>query len=133
MKLVLRISIIAGILTFAAAAWAQTGTMLVNIDRDFIAAGKLLPAGKYKVFPSSTGTLVLRSEETRNSVFLVTGVRNPPVFADESGVKLTLSGEMYYLSEVKTDLGAYSLVIPRTMTHTAKTMDHTGIIASGSN
>jgi hypothetical protein len=133
MKFVLRVTIIAGILTLAAAAWAQTGTMSVNIDRDFIAAGKLLPAGKYKVFPSSVGTLVLRNEETGNSVFLVTGVRTPAVMADQSAVKLTLSGEMYYLSEVKTDLGVYSLVVPRAVTHTAKTMDHTGITASGSN
>ena len=124
---------IASLFGMATGARAETGTIVVNIDRDFVASGKTFSAGKYTVFRLSPVTLVLRRVDTGVSVFLISSNQNPAHSGQSLEVKLTLAGDVYYLSEVATDLGVYSLPAPKLLTSMAKAKDHATTGASASN
>ena len=66
---------VAGLFALASGARAQTNSAVtVHINQDFIAGGKALAAGTYKVYQGSPETgqwLILRSKETGASVFLL--------------------------------------------------------------
>lgn len=131
---VLRISmIIFGMLVLASGSWAQTGIVVANINYDFVAGGKTHLAGNYRVYRLSPETLILRSEETRASFFLVSSTRREPLEGQRSGVKLTQREGVYYLTEVATDLGVYTLPAPRTPVGTDTAKNRGGLAASGSN
>jgi hypothetical protein len=123
--------ITAGLWTLATGARAQTGTVVVHIRQDFMAGGKAFPAGTYKVYedlPQTGQTLILRGEEA--SVFLLPRTHDG-AFAGETGVKLTRSGDVYYLSEIVTELGVYTFSVPPALTRTAKANDQDSKAAGG--
>ena len=125
---------IAGLFTLAAGtARAETGAVVVHINEDFVAGGQTFPAGIYKVYQGSpvTGlTLILRGE--KRSVFLIPSTCNQ-AFPGQLNVKLTRAGDVYYLSEVATDLGVYTFPTPRALTRTAKVKGQALEPASGTN
>ncbi len=124
---------IAGLFTLAAGARAETGGVVVHIDQDFVAGGEAFPAGTYKVYqgsPETGQTLLLRDKESGTLVFLLPSSHDG-TFAGPLEVKLTRAGDVYYLSELVTELGAYTFSPPHTLTRSAKAKD--GIAASGSN
>jgi hypothetical protein len=124
---------IAGLFTLAAGSWAETGTIVVHINEDFVAGGATLPAGTYKVYEgqSATGqTLTLRGE--KGSVFLIPSTHDY-AFPEQLRVKLRRAGDVYYLSEVATELGVYTFPAPRALTRTAKVKDQDLKPASGAN
>ncbi len=125
---------IAGIVALAAGARAETGGgVIVHINQDFIAGGRALSAGTYKVYQGSPETgqwLILRSKETGASIFVLPSTHDG-AFPGQFGAKLTRAGSVYYLSEVVTDLGAYTLPAPHDLTQTAKKKDHDTMAASG--
>ena len=127
---------IAGIVALVPGARAETGGgVMVHINHDFIAGGKALSAGTYKVYQGSPETgqwLILRSKETGASVFLLPSAHDG-AFPGQFEAKLTRAGNVYYLSEVVTDLGVYTLPAPPALTQTAKKKDHDKMAASGSN
>ena len=123
----------AGLFTLAAAARAETGSVVVYIHEDFVAGGETLPAGTYKVSqgsPETGQTLILRGE--KGSVFLIPSTHTQ-AFPEQLNVKLTLAGDVYYLSEVATDLGVYTFPAPRALTRTAKVKHQDVEPASGAN
>jgi hypothetical protein len=125
---------IAGIVVLVAGARAETGVM-VNITHDFIAGGKALSAGAYNVYQGSPETgqwLILRSKETGASVFLLPSAHDG-AFPGQFEAKLTRSGNVFYLSEVVTDLGVYTLPAPHALKQTAQKKDHDKMASSGSN
>jgi hypothetical protein len=123
--------VIAGMFTTAVGTRAQSGVVMMHVDHDFIAGGKSFPAGTYKVYPDSSPsgqTLILRGEG--GSVILL------PTTHDwtstlESKVKLRRTGEMYYLSEVASDLGVYTFPAPPALTRMAKARDQDAKPAGG--
>ena len=123
---------IAGLFTLAAGtARAETGAVVVHINKDFVAGGETFSAGTYKVYqasPEAGQTLILRGE--KRSVFLVPSTRKQ-AFPGQLNVKLTRAGDVYYLSEVATDLGVYTFPTPRALTPTAKLKDQDLERASG--
>jgi hypothetical protein len=124
---------IAGLFTLAAGARAQTGTVVVHINEDFVAGGATLPAGTYKVIQESlaTGqTLILRGQ--KRSVFLIPSTLDQ-AFPGQPKVRLTRAGDMYYLCEVATDLGVYTFPAPRALTRTAKVKERDLKPESGAN
>ena len=128
---------IAGVVALAAGASAETGGgVMVHINHDFIAVGKALSAGTYKVCQGSSETegqcLILRSKETGASVFLLPSSHDG-AFPGQFGAKLRRAGNLYYLREVVTDLGVYTLPAPHALTQTAKKKDHDKMAAPGSN
>lgn len=117
------LTMIAGLFTMAAGVQAETGTVVVHINEDFVAAGKTLPAGTYKVYqdsPATSQTLILRGE--KGSVYLIPSMFDQ-TFSGQLKVKLTRVGDAYYLSEVATDLGVYTLPAPRALARTARVKD----------
>jgi hypothetical protein len=122
---------IAGLFTLAAGARAETGTVVMHINEDFVAGGKTFPAGTYMVYeglPAMGQTLILRGE--KGSVFLSPSTHDQP-FPGQLKVKLTRAGDVYYLSEVATDLGVYTFPAPRA--RTAKVKDQDKKPTSGAN
>ena len=124
---------IAGLILLAAGARAETGTVVVHIDEDFVAGGKALPAGTYTVSHSAlhtNQTLLLRGEN--DSVFLIPSTHGE---ASSGPVKVTLTraGDVYYLSEVATDLAVYTFPTPRAQTRAGKGEDQELKRASGAN
>jgi hypothetical protein len=125
---------IAGIVVLAAGAHAETGVM-INITHDFIAGGKALSAGAYKVYQGSPETgqwLILRSKETGASVFLLPSAHDG-AFPGQFEAKLTRAMKLFYLSEVVTDLGVYTFPAPHALTQAAQKKDHEKMALSGSN
>jgi hypothetical protein len=117
---------IAGLLALAAGASAETGDVMIHINQDFIAGGKTFSAGAYKVYQGSPQTgqwLILRSKETGASVYLLPSTHDW-AFPGQFEAKLTQAGNLYYLSEVVTELGIYTLPAPHILKQTAKNKGH---------
>jgi hypothetical protein len=127
---------VAGLFALASGARAQTdGAVTVNINQDFMAGGKALEAGTYKVYrgsPETSQWLILRSKQTGASVFLLPSTHEG-VLLGQLQAKLRRSGNSYYLSEVTTDLGVYTFPAPHVLEQTAKKIAHGKMAASGSN
>lgn len=133
-KLVLGIPIIiAGLFALGTAAQAETGAIVANINHDFVAGGTAHSAGTYLVYRLTPDTLVLRNEESGASVFMLSSMHKAANQGQQLEVKLTRSGDVYYLNEVVTDLGIYTLPEPRALTRAAKVKDQTTMGQSGSN
>ena len=125
---------IASLFALSAGARAETG-FAVHINQGFIAGGKAFSAGTYKVYQGSPETgqwLILRSKETGASVFLLPTTHDG-TFLGQFEAKLTRAGNVYYLSEVVTDLGVYTLPAHQALTQTAKKKNHDKMAASESN
>jgi hypothetical protein len=124
-----------GLFALASGAQAETGDVVVHIKQDFIAGGKAFPAGTYKVlqgFPEMAQALILRGEQPSASAFLIPTTHDASL-PERLEVKLTRVGDVYYLSEVATELGVYTLAQPQVVTHTAKAKSHGTMSSSGSN
>jgi hypothetical protein len=123
---------IAGLILLAAGAQAETGSVVVNISEDFVAGGKTLPAGTYRfsqLSPETDLTLLLRGE--KDSVYLLPSTHGQ-ASAGPLKVKLTRAGDVYYLSEVTTELAVYTFTAPSAQTHAAKLKEDSKP-ASGAN
>jgi hypothetical protein len=110
----------------------DASNIVVNVPFEFVAGGKTLPAGTYSVgcvFPESDSILIIRSHD--KGEFLL-----PIVFNGASGGQAKLSfehvGETYFLGEVQTPAGVYTIETPRAMTKLAQMKDH-GTVASSGN
>jgi hypothetical protein len=126
---------VTGLFALAASAQAQAGDVAVQIKQDFTAGGQAFPGGTYKVFRSFPGTeqaLILRSQQTGVSAFLIPTTYDA-LSPKQPEVKLTRVGDVYYLTEVATELGVYTLTLPRAQTRTAKATDHGTMFPTGSN
>jgi hypothetical protein len=124
-----------GLFALATGAQAGTGDVVVQIRQDFIAAGKTFAAGRYKVIQDFSGTgqaLILRGEQPDASVFLIP-TSHDTFSTGRLEVKLTPVGDVYYLSEVATEFGVYTLAPPRVETRTAKAKDQDTMSSSGNN
>ncbi len=129
------IIVLTGLFALATGAQAGTGDIVVKIDQDFIAGEKAFPAGTYKVIQDSPGTsqvLILRGEQPGESIFLLPTTRDASS-PERPEVRLTRVGDAYYLTEVATELGVYSLASPRVEARTARTTDQSTVSPSGSN
>jgi hypothetical protein len=99
----------------AGGARAEPGYVVVHIQQDFVAGGKALPAGTYRVYQDLPGTgqaLVLLGDAAGASAILIPTmhVASSP---ERLRVKLTRVANVYYLSEVATELGVYTLAAPK--------------------
>jgi hypothetical protein len=111
----------------------EEGKVVVSVPFDFFAGTKMLPAGKYTVSRSSFET---------NSPLIIYGNGNSafvlPVAFDDvpvDNVRLNFDhvGDAYLLSEVKTQLGTYSIDTSReeaTLTRLAQAKTN-GMTSSG--
>ena len=93
----------------------EEDTVVTKVPFDFVAGGKVLPAGTYRVsrVDSTSGSreLEISSYETRASVFVI-----PTVFDDVQSGKAQLNfehlGDTYFLSAIETPIGTYAINLP---------------------
>jgi hypothetical protein len=125
------------IITLGLTAQAQDeDTVVAKVPYDFVVSGATLPAGTYRISRIDNGRggreLEISSYETGASALIL-----PTVFADAPGehTKLTPKsvGGKYFLSEIQTANGVYSLPLPRSVIMVAKTGQSGGTSSSGGN
>jgi hypothetical protein len=112
----------------------EEDTVVAKVPYDFVAGGKVLPAGTYRVIRiDSAGLreLVIRSSETGAGVFVI-----PTVFAyapaEHAHLSLRPVGNKYFLTAIQTSNGVYTMAIPRSAIRLAQMEQH-GASPSGSN
>jgi len=125
-----------GVLGLGLGAHAQEkDTVVTKVPFDFIAGGKVLPAGTYTVSRVGTTTrsrmLQLSSYETGAGVFLL-----PTVFNDVQSRNARLNFEhfadSYFLSAIETPAGTYTVTISPSALKLAQMEQHSAS-PSGSN
>jgi hypothetical protein len=107
----------------------EQDTVVTNVPFDFLAGGRVLPAGTYRVsrVDSTSGSreLEISSYETRASVFVI-----PTVFDDVQSDKAQLNfehlGGTYFLNAIKTPIGTYAIDIPPAAIKLAQTQQQGG-------
>jgi len=104
----------------------------VNVPFEFVAGGKTLPAGKYTVSRNSEAqtALVIRSS---NDGALILPIVFDGVAVDHAELSFEHLGDKYFLSEVGTPAGTYTMPIPRAMTKVAQMKDNSTMSPSGSD
>ena len=113
----------------------EEDTLVANVPYDFVAGGKVLPAGTYRVsrrdIPSGQRQLEIRSYETRAGALLV-----PTLFDDFQTGHAQLNfehvGNKYFLSAIETPIGTYDITVPRSAIKLAQ-MEQQDTSAPGSN
>ena len=108
---------VVGLLAFATGARAETISMVANIGHDFVASGQTHSAGIYKLSRLTPETLLLQCKETGESVVLLPSMYDYTLSGQRPALKLRLTGDVYYLTEVVTASGVYSLRVSHDITH----------------
>jgi hypothetical protein len=93
----------------------EEDTLVTNVPFDFVVAGRVLPAGNYRVsrvHPLTGGReLEISSYQTRAGAFLI-----PAVFDDVQSRNAQLNfervGDKYFLSGIETPIGRYAVTVP---------------------
>jgi hypothetical protein len=127
--------VLIGLFALSAGARAQEeGKVVAKVPYEFVAGGKTLPAGTYRITRVSPETRILeiRSNETfQDSAFLL------PISSDWAvdHAELTLEsvGDTYYLSRVATSAGVYTLPTPKAATTAAKVKHRDAMSSAGTN
>jgi hypothetical protein len=130
--------VLAGFAGFTIPANAQAVDQpVVNIPFQFVAAGRTLPAGEYKVsrlHDWNPRILVLKSYENRASVIVI------PAEVEESlpgntHLSFELAGDQHFLSGIETEDHIYNFDAPSTHTLLATTphQSGSGSVSSGNN
>ena len=92
----------------------EEDTVVTKVPFDFVAGGKVLPAGTYtvsRVDPTrGSRELEIRSYETRASVFVLPTVFDD-VRSDTAQLNFEHLGDTYFLSAIETPIGTYSVDI----------------------
>ena len=112
----------------------EQDTVVTNVPFAFVAGGRVLPAGTYRVsrVDSASGSreLEISSYETRASVFVI-----PTFFDDVQSDKAQLNfehlGGTYFLSAIETPIGAYTINIPPAAIKLAQTQQPGGSHSGG--
>jgi hypothetical protein len=102
----------------------EQDTVVTKVPFDFVAGGKVLPAGTYRVsrVHPYTGSreLEITSYETRASVFVI-----PTVFDDVQSGNAQLNfehlGGKYFLNAIETPIGTYVVTLPPSAIKRAQT------------
>jgi len=113
----------------------EEGTVVTKVPFDFVAGGKVLPGGTYRVsrVHPFTGSreLEITSYETHASVFVI-----PTVFDDVQSGNAQLNfehlGDTYFLSGIETPIGTYAVTLPPSAVKLAQMQQQSGSHA-GSN
>jgi hypothetical protein len=107
----------------------QQDTVVANVPFDFVAGGRVLPAGTYRVSrvdtTSGSREMEIRSYETRASVFVIPTVFDD-VQSDKAQVNFEHLGDKYFLSAIETRIGTYAIDIPPAAIKLAQTQQQGG-------
>ena len=113
----------------------EKDTVVTKVPFDFIAGGKVLPAGTYTVSRvDSTGgsrMLQISSYETGAGVFLISAIFDD-VQSGNAQLNFEHFADSYFLSAIETPIGTYSVTISPSAVKLAQMEQHGGS-PSGSN
>ena len=91
------------------------GAVVANVPYDFVAGGRVLPAGTYRVnrVHSYTGSreLEISSYETGAGALLIATVFDSAQ-TEHTQLNFEHVGDKYFLSAVETPIGRYAIAIP---------------------
>lgn len=101
---------------FAAGARAQAvDEISINMDHEFVVAGKTLPAGTYKVFRASDSNnreLVISSVENHTgAIVIATDVE--PNRGLETKAKFAVTGDQYVLTQLQTQEHMFTIPVSK--------------------
>src|SRR5271169_3051529 len=97
--------------------------VVVKVPFEFVAGAKTLPAGTYRIsriHSDATSGLLVYSHDN-SAIMLPTAVGGS---AEHSKLSFERVGNKYFLSQVDTRGGVYSMAIPRPRTIVAVVKDH---------
>jgi hypothetical protein len=125
-----------GLAVFGVTAKAQFSDQLtVTVPFEFVAAGKTLPAGTYRVNRLSGNNLeelVLSGPDNRAGVFVnATEVRS--VRAGKTQVSFEQAGDQHFLSKIETENHVFDIAVPRSAALLASAPSHTGTTSGSSD
>jgi len=109
----------------------DTSNIVVNVPFEFVAGGTTLPAGTYsfgRVSPDSRSGLIIRSYE---SSVLLLPIAVHEASAEQAKLIFEHVGDNYFLSEVETPAGVYTIETPRAITKLAQMKDRSTVPSSG--
>lgn len=127
-----------GLAALGAAARGQVSDQLVvNIPYEFVAAGKTLPAGTYRVNrlnAQNNRELIISSFENRAAV-LVLSSEVDTARAEQPGVSFQHVGDQHFLSKIETAEHVFTIPVSRSAVLETATRDHSNpsVGASGTS
>ena len=125
-----------GLFGLSVGAQAQEeGKVVAKIPYQFVAGGRTLPAGTYtiaRISSETLRTLEIRNKETPNDNALLQPIYSDGA-VDHAGLTLERVGHTYYLSQVATSAGAFTLPTPKAATTVARVKQHEAISSGGTN
>jgi hypothetical protein len=117
---------LACVLGIGVSARAQdTDAVVVTVPFEFVAGGATLPAGEYRVSrvtPGINRELAIRSFGNGGAFLLP--VAFDGVTSDTPALSFEHVGDKYFLSDIKTEGGVYTLALPRKQIALAQTNTH---------
>jgi hypothetical protein len=113
---------------------ADDGSIVAQVDRDFVVAGKTLPAGTYRFAPDSPGSrfVTIRNIDGDSTTFALSMIFDGAAVEHAHLLFQEVNG-VSYLSEVGTPLGVFTLAAPRALTQNASTKQLDAMSSSGTN
>jgi hypothetical protein len=109
--------------------------VVVRVPFEFVAGGKILPAGTYSVGRLSPGihpALIIDSKD-KGAFAVALPIVPDGDSAGHAGLSFDRVGDKYFLSKVETPAGVYTILTPGAMTKLAQTNDHGVTSSSGAN
>jgi hypothetical protein len=109
--------------------------LVVNIPHDFVAAGKTLPAGTYKVLRVSdfnNTELSLTSFENRDGVLLLSSQVSTTT-EDKPALSFERIGDQYFLSKIETATHIFTIPVPKQQATEIAMKKQTSPAASGTS
>ena len=135
-KLYLHIAIVlVGLAGLSITAKAQAvDQVIMTVPFEFVATGKTLPAGTYRVHrlsENSLGTLVVTNlDNNASAIVLANQVASAPT--DKAKVTFETAGDEHFISKVETADNIYTIPVPHAAMLLAYGKSHTGT-ASGTS
>ncbi|MBV8051714.1 MAG: hypothetical protein JOZ80_11030 [Acidobacteriaceae bacterium] len=126
---------LASLIGLGLSAVAEQPEAVATVPFPFVAAGRLLPAGKYtvsRVSDDGVGQLSIRNYEKGVGALVLASNLNR-ISTDTSKLTFEQVGDMHYLHTIASHDGVYTIDLPRSVNLVAGTKQQGNMSASGTN
>jgi len=107
--------------------------VIVKVPFDFFVGTRAMPAGTYsfgRLFSNERSSFILRGDATSAVVF-PTSVEETSTF--KANLVFEHLGDKYFLGQIKTPAGIYTIATPEPMQALARASDKNAVAAGGTN
>ena len=101
------------LLAFASAAHAQSHTANIHVPFEFVAGGKMLPAGDYQISEANLSPVLLIQGKAGNSVSVITTNRSAGTRIDNAKLTFERRGSEVFLSGIDMPYQSVHLPVPK--------------------